>query len=279
MTLSPFFLRAPASGWGPARGVRGVSLPELLLGLAIGLLVAWAAVGLLASTRVLSRQTVDGAELMAQANNAMRLIGHQLRPAGAIELLALNPSAPPSEQVFVYSPHFDGLDLDGDGVGDGGHVWGQDGPQGTPDTLVLSFENRSAGITPDCLGAGTAKALHRVDSRFFMREGRLMCRGSSNPAAPQPVADSLEDFQLRYALRLGADDGATLQWLDADQMAGRWPQVRAVQVCLQVVGAVGGPRLEGASFQGCNGLDQVHDGRRHIVLRNTFVLRGVGRVR
>lgn len=270
--LSP----SPVPGQGP---VRGLSLLELLTGLAIGLLLALAAVGLLASTRALSRQTLDGAELMAQANNAMRLIGSQLRPAGAVELQPLNPMAPLSEHTFVYSPHFDGLDLDGDGVGDGGHVWGLDGPQGSADTLVLSFENRSASISPDCLGAGTAKALHRVDSRFFMSRGRLMCQGSSNAATPQPVAEALEDFQLRYALRLGTGDSATVQWLDADQISGRWPQVLAVQVCLQMVGAVGGPRLEGPSFQGCNGLDQAHEGRRHIVLRNTFVLRGVGRVR
>jgi len=265
---------------GPCRGpVRGVSLPELLTGLAIGLLLALAAVGLLASSRVLSGQTLDGAELVAQANNAMRLIGSQSRPAGAVELQLLNPTAPLSEHTFVYSSQFDGLDLDGDGVADGGHVWGLDGRQGSADTLVLSSENRSASISPDCLGAGTAKTLHRVDSRFFVSRGRLMCRGSSNAAVPQPVVESLEDFQVRYALRLGAGDSATLQWLDADQMAGRWPQVLAVQVCLQLVGAVGGPRLEGRSFQGCNGLDQAHEGRRHIVLRNTFVLRGVGRVR
>ncbi len=276
MRLSNVLPRAPV----PCQGaVRGVSLPELLAGLAIGLLLALAAVGLLASTRVLSRQTLDGAELMAQANNAMRLIGSQLRPAGAVELQLLNPAAPLSEHTFVYSPHFDGLDLDGDGVGDGGHVWGLDGPQGSADTLVLSFENRSASISPDCLGAGTAKTLHRVDSRFFVSGGRLMCRGSSNAATPQPVAESLEDFQVRYALRLGSGDLATLQWLDADQMAGRWPQVLAVQVCLQMVGVVGGPRLEGPSFQGCNGLDQAQEGRRHIVLRNTFVLRGLGHVR
>lgn len=261
-----------------SRPVRGMTLPALLVGLTIGLLVAFSAVGLLASTRVLSRQTLDGTELMAQANNAMRLIGSQARPAGAVELQPLHPAASVSDQTFVFSPDFDGLDLDGDGVADEGHVWGQDGPQGKPDTLVLSFESRSASISPDCLGAGTAATLHRVESRFFMKQGRLLCLGSSNPKTPQPVADSLEDFQVRYALRLGAGDSATQQWLDADQMAGRWPQVVAVQVCLQMVGAVGGPYLEGRSFQGCNGLDQVHDGRRHLVLRNTFVLRGKGQV-
>jgi len=276
MKRSIDWARPPLPGHAP---VHGVTLPELLTGLTIGLLLAWAAVGLLASTRALSRQTLDGAELMAQANNAMRLIGSQLRQAGAVELQPLNPMAPLSEHSFVYSPHFDGLDLDGDGVGDGGPVWGLDGPQGSADTLLLSFENRSASISPDCLGAGTAKNLHRVDSRFFVSRGRLMCQGSSNAATPQPVADSLEDFQVRYALRLGNDNRATLQWLDADQMAGRWPQVIAVQVCLQMVGAVGGPRLEGASFQGCNGLDQAREGHRRIVLRNTFVMRGGGRVR
>lgn len=258
---------------------QGVSLPEMLAGLAIGLLVALAAVGLLASTRVLSRQALDEAELMAQATNAMRLIGSQARPAGAVELLPLNPASPGAEQRFAFSPRFDGLDLDGDGVGDRSHVWGLDGPEGFGDTLVLSFENRSASITPDCLGAGTAKALYRVDSRFFMRAGRLMCQGSSNPATAQPVAESLEDFRVRYGLLQGAGAATSLQWLAAGQVAGRWRQVSALQVCLQMVGAVGGPRLAGRTFRACNGLEQAHDGRLHIVLRHTYALRGVGRMR
>lgn len=276
MKWSVFHRQAPEVRHRPAHGV---SLPDLLTGLAVGLLVALAAVGLLASTRVLSRQTLDEAELMAQANNAMRLIGSQARPAGAVELLPLNPTSPPAEQSFVYSQRFDGLDVDGDGLADGAYVWGLDGPTGAGDTLVLSFENRSASITPDCLGAGTAKGLHRVDSRFFLREGRLMCQGSSNPGTAQPVAESLEDFQVRYALLQGVGGAATLQWLDAAQVAGRWLQVLAIQVCLQRVGSVGGPRLEGRSFLACSGLEQAHDGRRHIVLRNTFVLRGAGRPR
>jgi len=262
-----------------SRAAPGVSLPELLAGLAIGLLVALAALGLLASTRVLSRQALDEAELMAQATNAMRLIGSQARPAGAVELLALNPASSLAAQSFVFSRRFDGLDLDGDGVGDQGHVWGLDGPEGGGDTLVLSFESRSAGITPDCLGAGTAKALSRVDSRFFMRAGRLMCQGSSNPAAAQPVAESLEDFRVRYGLLQGSGAATTLQWLAAGQVAGRWRQVSALQVCLQMVGAVGGPRPAGRSFRACNGLEKAHDGRQHLVLRHTFALRGVGRMR
>lgn len=273
-------LRPPDRGIAACHGqMRGVLLPELLTGLTIGLLVAMAAVGLLASTRVLSRQTLDGVDLMAQANNAMRLIGSQLRPAGAVELDMLDPAAPLSEQRFAYSQRFEGLDLDGDSAPDGGHVWGQDGPGGGPDTLALSFEARSPSISPDCLGAGTSKSLQRVESRFFVSRGRLMCLGSSNPAVPQPVADSLEDFQVRYALRSGVGVGATQQWLDAAQIAGRWRQVVAVQVCLQMVGGVAGPHLTGRSFRACRGVEQAHDGRRHVVLGQTFVLRGMGRVR
>lgn len=259
--------------------MQGLSLLELLVGLAVGLLVAMAAVGFLASTRVISSQSIDEAELTAQANNAMRLIGSQLRPAGAVELQALSPAAALVDQTFVFSNRFDGLDLDGDGQTDGGYVWGQEGAAGAPDTLVTSFESRSAGMTPDCLGAGTAATMQRVDSRFFVGSGRLLCQGSSNAGAPQPVAESLEDFQLRFAVRTGDGNAASQQWLNADQVAARWRQVRAVEVCLQMVGALGGPRLEGAQFVGCRGTPQAQDGRRHIVLRNVFVIRGAGRLR
>ena len=170
---------------------KGFSLLELMVGLAIGLLVVGAAVGFLASNRVMSSQSIDQAELMAQANHAMRLIGNQLRPAGAVELRAVNPGAPTVDQTFAFSNRFDGLDIDGDGQPDGGYVWGQDGVQGGPDTLLLSFESRSPSMTPDCLGAGTAAPLARVDSRFSVSTGRLLCQGSSNAGAPQPVAESL----------------------------------------------------------------------------------------
>lgn len=269
----------PGENVFPGGSFRGVSLLETLIGLAVGLLVVLTAVGFLASTRLISSHSTDEAGLMAQANNAMRLIGSQLRPAGSVELLALNRTAALVDQVFVFSNRFDGLDLDNDRQPDGGYVWGQEGANGASDTLVLSFESRSARMTPDCLGAGTAASLGRVDSRFYLRTGRLLCLGSGNPNFAQPVAESVEDFQVRYAVRSG--DGATArqQWTQADRMDGLWRQVRAVEVCLQMVGTLGGPRQEGRQFVGCNGQAQAYDGRRHIVLRNVFVIRGAGRLR
>lgn len=259
--------------------MQGLSLLELLIGLAVGLLVVLAAMGFMASTRVIASQSIDEAGLMAQANNAMRLIGSQLRPAGAVELQALSPAAALVDQVFVFSSRFDGLDLNGDDRGDGEYVWGREGTAGAPDTLAMSFESRSARMTPDCLGAGTAATLQRVDSRFYLSNGGLLCQGSSNTVIPQPVAESVEDFQVRFAVRTGDGNAASQQWLNADQVAGRWRQVKAVEVCLQLVSASRGPWLNGSQFVGCGDTPQAQDGRRHIVLRNVFVIRGAGRLR
>jgi type IV pilus assembly protein PilW len=65
---------------------RGVTLIELLVGIAIGLLVVAVAMGALMVSRGVSGTVSDASSIQQQAAFAMRTIGLQLRQAGSLRL-------------------------------------------------------------------------------------------------------------------------------------------------------------------------------------------------
>ena len=65
---------------------RGVSLLELLVGIAIGLLVVAVAMGALMASRGLSGTVSDASTLQQQASYAFRIMGQQIRQAGGLYL-------------------------------------------------------------------------------------------------------------------------------------------------------------------------------------------------
>ncbi|MBS0291029.1 MAG: prepilin-type N-terminal cleavage/methylation domain-containing protein, partial [Proteobacteria bacterium] len=71
-------------------GQRGVSLIELMVGVAIGLLVVAVAMGALMVSRGISGTVSDASSIQQQAAYAMRVVGLQMRQAGS---LYLNPNA------------------------------------------------------------------------------------------------------------------------------------------------------------------------------------------
>ena len=70
---------------------RGVTLVELMVGIAIGLLVVAVATSALMVSRGISGTVSDASGLHQQAAHAMRVIGQQVRQAGSL-YLNLNPT-------------------------------------------------------------------------------------------------------------------------------------------------------------------------------------------
>lgn len=249
----------------------GASLIELMVGLTIGLFVLLAAIGTLVLTRTSGTVVADSSAMIAQGNNAMRLVAFHLRQSGAIEVQPIDPALPPGDRRYTFSDAFNGNN------GAGLVVQGTEGGAG-PDTLTISYENRGAAITRDCLGQQTAAGLPRVQNRFSLTNNTLDCLGSGNANA-QPVADNVEDFQVLYWVQQGAAPNQTQFRRQADQVvaAGGWANVVAVDVCLQMRGEMSNhPVIAGTTFLNCRDGNTAHDGRQRQIFRSTLYLRNQG---
>lgn len=270
-----------------ARRQRGVTLLEMMVGIAIGLLVVLAAVGTIVVTRQSGSTIADSTLLTSQATNALRTIGAQIRQAGAIETLPSIPTAATGEQSFVFSPVYDGLNINADparwdgpltaaGLQTAVSVFGTEGGA-VADTLNVSYQDLGANVTRDCIGnaAPAAAANIRIENFFSLNGTTFQCAGGSAPAAPQPIADDVEDFQVNYIVETLAGGQPVHQLFNATGVAGLWSQVVGVEICLQVRGQRTDYPTTG-TFVDCRGGNTSHGGRIHKVFRNTYFLRNLG---
>ena len=262
---------------------RGVTLIELMVGLAIGLLViAVATVGLMAS-RGISGTVSDASGIQQQAAFAMRVIGQQLRQTGSLRL------APDPNEEGVDSPALMkvGFEL---------------GPSDTstfnPDTQTLAGTGTTVSVGyrryPETVYAGGTAYLMRnclggpddsnttdegVISNFTFNDNAadppntLLCNG-------EPIVQNVAAFQVRYLVQNNAAPGnSTIQYVAAGGV-GNWNAVQAVEVCLELYGDEKIDMPEGSSYTGCNGnatnmttLAGARANRMHIAYRNVFQLR------
>lgn len=244
---------------GASEGQRGVALVELLTALVIGMLVVLSALGTLTVLQAGAASYQDAARLQQRIDVVLQSVGTQVRAAGAIDLLEV------ASGTVQFSTAFDGFN------GQGSPIHGEDGANGQPDTLAVSREDD--GEARDCLGnrPDAQASGKRVDSRFTLVDQSLRCRGAHAATGSQVLTDGVEDFQVLYGLRSTAAVADPFTFVDADAVAGRWPEVGAVQICLQVRGDARHPRS--AAIQGCDGAERAADGRLRRVVYATFALR------
>ncbi|WP_051954130.1 PilW family protein [Xenophilus azovorans] len=240
-----------------SRRQAGVSLVELLVGIAIGLLVVLAAVGTLIVSRGATRTTADVSALQQQASYALRIIGLQLRQAGSLEL---NPTADKTAMTFT---DFTGTVVSGsDGAGTGPDVLAV----GSQPSLTLEAGQR------DCIGDTSTTA---VSSRFTLNDkGELTCKGTSSPIA-QPVIANVADFQVAYRVNTGTTDAPEIRTYTATDMnavPARWARVSAIEICLDLIGEEAVPDT-GATYADCQGATPARGTRTHLVFRNVFAVR------
>ncbi|MFT3717933.1 PilW family protein [Pseudorhodoferax sp.] len=238
---------------------RGVMLLELVTALAIGMMVTLAAFGTLAFMQASAGLQGDAFRLQQRVEVALLTIGEQLQPAGAIELVET------PQGTVRFSTAFDGY------AGSGHSVQGEEGAGGRPDVLAVSREDD--GEARDCLGnrPDASRTGVRIDSRFTLSGDTLRCLGAHAATGSQVVADGVEDFQVHYGLRTPSDPAAPFHFVAADAVAGRWQDVGAIQVCLQVRGD--GRHPQAATVRNCRGLETPADGRLRQVAHATFALR------
>ena len=250
----------------------GLTLIELMIGLAVGLLVVAVATVSLLGSRSVTGAVSDISGIQQQAAYVMRTFGTQLRQAGSLYLDL-------------------GLDADGDGEITSATAFQL---RGSTDTAIAenngsvtirftgyeepTFAN-AGPISRNCLGAPgsiPAGTTASIESIFTLNGTDLRCND-------QPIAQNVAAFQVRYLLQGTDQDDPTMLYTNSAGVAD-WNRVQGVEVCLVLFGT---ERIDvpagGVSYTGCDGnavditaLTGNRTNRMHYVFRNVFQLRSQG---
>ncbi|MDD3017579.1 MAG: PilW family protein [Comamonas sp.] len=265
----------------------GLTLMELMIGLAIGLLVVAVATAALMGTRSVTGTVSDISGIQQQAAYVMRTFGTQLRQAGSLYL---------------------DLGLNADGTGD---IDSATTFQLRSSTEQAITENQDGAVTVrftgyeeptfadngpisrNCLGGPgsiPAETTASIESIFVLDGIVLRCQGrvvhqtgEIEETTLQPIAQNVATFQVRYLLQSNDAANPTMQYTDAAGVAD-WNRVQGVEVCLVLFGT---ERIDvpagGESYIGCDGnavdittLEGNRTNRMHYVFRNVFQLRSQG---
>ena len=250
----------------------GLTLIELMIGLAVGLLVVAVATVSLLGSRSVTGAVSDIRGIQQQAAYVMRTFGTQLRQAGSLYLDL-------------------GLDADGKGEITSATAFQL---RGSTDTAIAenngsvtirftgyeepTFAN-AGPISRNCLGAPgsiPAGTTTSIESIFTLNGTDLRCND-------QPIAQNVAAFQVRYLLQGTDQDDPTMLYTNSAGVAD-WNRVQGVEVCLVLFGTERIDLPEGASYTGCDGSTAVNittlaaprTNRMHYVFRNVFQLRSQG---
>ena len=269
----------------------GMTLIELMVGIAIGLMAIATALGALIVARGLAGTTNEASTLQQQAAYISRALGMQLRQAGAIQL-SLNFSAPESSDPGTA---FDKVAFLTTGTSNPSILGDVSASQNNLTTRYQNYQERLYSTTSpgwqagtlfsDCAGGSTGGSVinaFRFKNGIGGSVGSLACAGSAGTY--QPVADNMLQFVTRYIYQTGTATGTPLlQTLTTAQVLAqsassqreRWAPVVAVNVCFVLTGT---ERIDtdGGTYVDCEGASKSMGNRLVMVFRNTFQVRSQG---
>lgn len=222
---------------------RGISLIELLIGIAIGLITLAVAMGALMASRSVTGTVTDASHLQQQASHVFRIFSQQLRQAGSLRLnLATQKDDTATEfganDLVAFEASAPGFDTNVDVIS------GKDTPGANEYKLITGYRNYKEPVYPnntleslqrDCLGQQDSTNPNRIQSRFVLNGTDLMCAGSGTP---QPIASNVANFQVRYLLQTfpGSKGIPHLRYVDATNVGNNWSNVYAVEICIVLFG-------------------------------------------
>ena len=280
----------------------GVTLIELMVGLAIGLLVVAVAMGALMVSRGISGTVSDASGIQQQGAYILRVLSQQLRQTGS---LYLNPDPVGGNSTDVLSPVAFEKFKD-DEVGSGNSFIQEESLSGAGTSVTTAFrryqdnvflaENATSTtigtdfLARNCVGApGNSSTDQRVESIFTFDSttNELQCGG--NGTAAQPIAQNVAQFQVTYMVQTtDAAGNTTVQYVKGSDMPAAatdptWRRVQGVQVCLVLYGSEPVDMPAGSSYTDCAGtsvnmttLTGERKNRMHLLFRNTYQLRSQG---
>lgn len=258
----------------------GLTLIELMIGLAVGLLVVAVATVSLLGSRSVTGAVSDISGIQQQAAYVMRTFGTQLRQAGSLYLDL-------------------GLDADGEGEitsatafqlrGNDEQAINEAEGTGAITIQYTGYEERTfinpapIIISRNCLGGSGSippgATTTPIESIFTLNGTDLRCND-------QPIAQNVATFEVRYLLQGTDQDDPTMLYTNRDGVAD-WNRVQGVEVCLVLFGTeridLPADLPELTSYTDCDGtrvdmtaLTGNRTNRMHYVFRNVFQLRSQG---
>ncbi|WP_084690547.1 PilW family protein [Comamonas granuli] len=242
---------------------KGVTLIELMVGIAIGLLVIAVAMGALMISRGISGTVSDASNIQQQAAYAMRVIGMQARQAGS---LRINLSA--EGNTKTESPYNIGVAIEiapspESSASSAISSFDAENPKQTvtgtasPDSLLVGYRRYTEpvfvsateqALSRNCLGGPADSSTdQRIENIFWLDDkNQLRCAGNEGLTLPppntagQPLLQNVADFQVRYLLQDNrtTPGNPTIRKVDATAIATDtdWARVQAVEVCFVLYG-------------------------------------------
>ena len=241
----------------PTLAQHGYTLPELLIGLSLGLLVIAAATASYTTSAHTWRAMAAADAMHANARVALRNIREQALMAGAVYLL---PSSNADHFSVEVTPTED--------VGQAALA----GINGSKYVESLTLGHWHALDATDCQG-NTHSSHTSVRNDYKLNTNKeLSCKDLNLVGSTyQALAEGVEDFQLRYAQ--ANPNTQTIQWKAADQVSDM-AQVLAIEVCVQVASVAVVHNIQpNASEVGCQGEALPVDGRMRRVFKRVIALR------
>jgi len=264
----------------------GLTLVELMVGIAIGLLVVAVAMGALMASRGISGTVSDATSLQQQASYAFRVIGLQIKQAGSLEL-SLNPTIAGAsvddtnaamEPVAFDPPDPTGVRPSFDRSAS--TIAGSDSPV----DFTVGYQNYTeittgsatvpASLLRDCLGQNSGAAVLSSKFELDSTAHELKCTGAT-AAGAQAIIGNVTDFKIRYAVQ--APGTTTMQYEDSAAAISNWGNVYAVEVCLELTGSENTPTASG-TYKNCSGTDTSYGDRLKMVFHNTYQIRSQSQV-
>ena len=234
----------------------GYTLPELLIGMTVGLLIIAAATVAYGASKQTWNAMAAADAVHANARVALRNIREQAHMSGAAYLIA-NHSGAFNVQLSANE--------------DTGQA-ALAGINGNKSVESISLGHWHALDTIDCQGnTGSTHATVRNDYKLNTNK-ELSCKDLSPTGSTyQALAEGVEDFQLRYAEATPSTQ--TIQWKTADQVSDM-DKVLAIEVCIRVASIQTVHNTKpNPSFTGCQDEALPFDGRVRRTFKRVIALR------
>lgn len=270
----------------------GVTLVELMVGIAIGLLVIAVAMGALMASRNITGSVSDVTTLQQQASHAFRIIGQQIKQAGSLEL-NLNPEIAGAETEginFSMLPvAFDPPNTERPAFNRAEEtITGSESPQsftvGYQNYKEITTESSSdpTSLLRDCLGqnpalsaGGSLTDTPVIFSKFQRNADKntLTCQGSG-ASGTQPIIENVTDFQIRYIVQ--TPNTINIKYTKSISDIENWNNVYAIEICIELTGSENTPIPDGTKYKNCNNIDTLYGNRLKMVFKNTYQIRSQG---
>jgi type IV pilus assembly protein PilW len=284
----------------PGAAQAGLSLVELMVSLALGLLVVLAASALLLQARAAYLDIDDAARVRETGRLALAHLADALRQAGHLPREAAPTADWPSGAVLLGDD--DSSDPGAlDAAAGSLRASAARGLHGSDILMVGYFgaPSSSGAAIANCSGGAVDDAPLQSDTRswsiYYIAPGigdepELRCRyrGKSGAWATGAIARGVEAMQLRHGLDSDLDGHAD-RWLDASAIgAADWPRVRLARIALLVRGEQRRPAPAGiaprsyrlfdepAGDRAWTYTEQGGEQRLRAVFRTTVFLRNAG---